>query len=65
VHREYDEFSKGLKSFSVATNGFLGSPVIVSVAGTAFHLCTNNRLMSEVDKSNICLGKSGPKPVLN
>jgi len=42
--REYDEFSKGLKSFSVATNGILGSPVIVvitAVAGTAFHLCTH------------------------
>lgn len=50
VKREYDEFSKGLKSFSVATNGFLGSPVII--AGTAFHLCTHNKLMDETNETD-------------
>lgn len=38
--REYDEFSEGFKSFSVATNCFLSSPLVVAVAAAhaAFHL---------------------------
>lgn len=42
--RVYDEFSEVLNSFSVATNGFLSSPLVVvaAAARAAFHLCTHS-----------------------
>lgn len=39
--RVYDEFSEGSNSFSIATYGFLGCPMVVA-ACAAFRLCTHS-----------------------